>query len=124
MCAVNDPGSAAEVLEFLNHVKPVDPRMPPLGFHTDRKPDSSIKCDLPGCMDSLNRQGVVKFRGCSHAYYTNCLLDICQTCKSYLKTKIGDLSQKISHGVESTQPAARDHEVDDDEVNEGQSVPV
>ena len=94
----SNPEECIEIPSFLDKKIPVDARMLPLGYNTERKPSSKRACDWPGWSQPDPYENVDNMRGCAHAFHNSCA-NVCMICQAHLKKRIEELAPIIQKGL-------------------------
>ena len=79
---------------------PVKPKVLPLGYCSEPKPDPERVCDIPNCIVTNDTEWVL-FEGCSHSFHLTCLREIqyCPLCQKLLQHKAKSLAITEKHVV-------------------------
>ena len=66
---------------------PVKPKVLPLGYCSELKPDPERVCDIPDCIVTNDTEWIL-FEGCSHSFHLTCLREIqyCPLCQHKAKS--------------------------------------
>ena len=74
----------------------------PLGYQCAVQPDSTKKCDIPGCqITCVLDEDWVLFNGCFHSFHKVCLKEStsCPLCPKFLKKKVWELGNVAKQAI-------------------------
>ena len=79
---------------------PVKPKVLPLGYCSEPKPDPERVCDIPDCIVTNDTEWVL-FEGCSHSFHLTYLREIqyCPLCQKLLQHKAKSLAITAKNAI-------------------------
>ena len=88
------------VLPIIFVPAPVKPKVLPLGYYSEPKPDPERVGDIPDCIVTNDTEWVL-FEGCSHSFHLTCLREIqyCPLCQKLLQHKAKSLAITAKNAI-------------------------